>query len=150
MLQVIEKYKQVLLEQNGPRLVEQPQMKSLGASNIIPRFNPFAEVITAKTPEQLLAVIQQYRANDPLTNTKFGAKPLEDLINHTLNLPDSFSHDTKIAEVKKILKRDAYFLDKEKAWLSLERDRIQNMAQNAQMGHSPSFEVERQQQVLKS
>jgi hypothetical protein len=69
-------------------------------------------------------VIQQYRANDPLTNTKFGAKPLEDLINHTLNLPDSFTHDSKIAEVKKILKRDAYFLDKEKAWLSLERDRI--------------------------
>jgi len=26
-------------------------MKSLGASTIIPMFNPFAEVITAKTPE---------------------------------------------------------------------------------------------------
>lgn len=51
-------------------------------------------------------------------------KSLSEIIEETLVLPQSISQDAKYEDLRRILLRDTYFLQRERTWLAKERDSL--------------------------
>ena len=74
----------------------------------------YPEFALARTPQQLLSAIKDLRSTSPIKTGNEVVLSLEGLIENTLKVKDEKDGqnlDQKAQALRKILKRDAYFLE---------------------------------------